>query len=258
MSKEGTIPVRPELCGDDELAYVRSRTPFVAGSGMMLDEAYCLAHLPLVAGDHPRVLPAKNGTYYNRGRHPLAFSLVLSIPGEALRHSDAYRELNTELRATPFARKIAWEILDQRRDKLHATVCGALGIEDPPSIRLEARTELASLGPIAIELRGLFSGNVNRGRLYSRVYPERRNGTNVLHAVQRSIRRPTTDLYVVGIWNLIDDLDAVEAEALGDLIERWWDRPLLRFEADHLWLLGACDDLVLDASISETIPLTSP
>jgi hypothetical protein len=246
-----------ELCSDADLAYERSRTHFAAGAGMMLDDDYCLAHLPLVNPDHPRVIPSKDGAYYRRGRHPRAFSLVLPIPGDALRQSDVFRELDGELSESPFSAKIAWRLLEERRDKLHATICGSLSVDVPPRIDPTARRELAALGPVAIELRGLFSGNVNRGRLYLRVYPERRGGRNMFHAVQRALGRPVTDLYVVGIWNLTDDLGPAEAAALSGLIERWWHRPILRLAADRLWLLGASDDLVLESSVSEVLRLSS-
>ena len=79
----------------------------------------------------------------------------------------------------------------------------------------------------------------------------------MFHQIQRALGRPVTDLYVVGIWNLTDDLDAAEAAALSEMIERWWDRPILQFEADNLLLLGASDDLVLDSSVIDRLPLTS-
>jgi hypothetical protein len=49
------------LCGDDELDYLGSRTQFEQGQGLLLDEAYRLAHLPLVAPDHPRVIARRDG-----------------------------------------------------------------------------------------------------------------------------------------------------------------------------------------------------
>lgn len=64
-----------------------------------------------------------------------------------------------------------------------------------------------------------------------------------------------TDVYLVGLFNLVDDLDVAETTALAALIDRWWDTPILHFEADCLWLLSARDDLALDADIVETIPL---
>ncbi len=240
------------FCADDELAYGRNRTCFEPGAGMLLDAAYRLAHLPLVAPTHPRVIATRDGTFYAMGRHPRAYSLVLPVSADALEASPAYQALDAELRAAPFARKVAWHILDRRRERLHATVCGALGLEQPPVLDAAA---LTGLGPIAAEVRGLFSGNVNRGRLYLRVYPERRQGMNMFHAVQRALGRPVTDLYVVGIWNLMDDLDPHEAAALGALIERWWAQVFLRTEATALWLLGAHDDLVLDAAVSAHVSL---
>ncbi|MFI5014419.1 MAG: hypothetical protein ACHQAY_18955 [Hyphomicrobiales bacterium] len=245
-----------EFCGDGELGYFRSRTQFAPGEGLALDEAYRLAHLPLVAPEHPRVIARRQGTSYEMGRHEPSFSLVLPIPSTALCQSAAYQELEGELKTSPLAHKTAWSILERRRAKLHATICGVLATgEKPPALDAQQRRELAHLGPVQIELRGLFSGNVNLGRLYLRAYPERRDGINMFARIQKVMGRRETDLYLVGIYNLIDDLDAVEASALSSLIKRWWDRPILRFQAQSLWFLSAMDDLVLDSAIVETIPL---
>jgi hypothetical protein len=240
------------FCTDDALAYQRSRTRFEPGHGMALDDAYRVAHLPLVAPGHPRAIAAK--APYAMGRHPTAYSVVLPISADALEASPSYQALAEELRTARFAHKVAWRVLDRRRERLHATLCGGLGAK-PPVIDPAAREALARLGPVMAEVRGLFSGDVNRGRLYLRVYPEQRAGMNLLHAVQRALGRPTTDLYVVGVWNLIDDLDPPEAAALATLIERWWSRVLLRLEATELWLLGARDDLALDAEVSARLSL---
>lgn len=241
------------LVGDEDLAYLRSRTAFVAGAGMALDDGYRLAHLPLIDPGHPKAIARKDGTHYENGRHPPVYSLVVPTPG--LSEAPAYRDLERELREAPFAGKIAWDLVSRRQAKLHATVCGSLSIGAPPPIDPAAREALSRIGPVAMELRGLFSGNVNRGRLYLRLYPERRDGQNALHLLQRALGRPTSDLYVVGIWNLKDDLDDTEAAALAGLVERWWDRPIRRFTADALWLMGASDDLVLDSEIVETLNL---
>ena len=243
------------LCGDDELGYRRSRTRFAPGAGLVLDEAYRLAHLPLVAPAHPRAIATKEGTFYDRGRHPEVFSLVIPIPGEVLEAAPAWRELDGALRAAPFARKLAWDILPRRRDRLHATLCGSLAIGEAPTIDADARRALAELGPVTVELRGLFSGNVNLGRLYLRLYPERRDGQNVLRRIQRLLGRRETDLYLVGLHNLVDDLDPIEAAAFADLVESWWERPLLRLEIERLHLLGACDDLVLDSRVVDEVAL---
>jgi hypothetical protein len=246
-----------ELCRDDELGYARSRTRFAAGAGLKLDENYRFAHLPLVAPAHPDIIAARTGTRpgatYAMGRHDRTYSLVLPVPGEALARSAAYLDLESELRAAPFARKVAWDVLPRRQAKLHATICGGLG--ERPALSRDDRRALAGIGPVGVELRGLFSGNINVGRLYLRAYPERRAGANVFQQIQRALGRNETDLYVVGLYNLTDHLDGKEAKALSALLDRWWDRPILRFRADSLWLLGASDDLVLDSAAAEALPL---
>jgi hypothetical protein len=243
------------FCEDAELGYERSRTRFQPGEGLALDDTYRLAHLPLVAPDHPRVIRTREGSSYVMGRHERVFSLVLPVPADALLRSPAYGGLNDEMKAAPFSGKVAWDVVGRREDKLHATICGSLSTGLPPVLEQNRLQELARFGPISVELRGLFSGNVNRGRLYLRAYPESRSGENVFRQMQRSLGCRETDLYVVGLYNLTDDLDAAETAALASLIDRWWDRTILRFEVDHLWLMGASDDLVLDSAVEETIPL---
>ncbi|SKA34120.1 hypothetical protein SAMN02745126_05480 [Enhydrobacter aerosaccus] len=245
------------FCGDGELGYDARRTTFVDGAGLSLDEAYRLAHLPLVAPRHPGVIARKAGTPYEFGRHEPVVSLVLPVPADLLHGADAYRALEADLKAAPFAHKIAWDIVERRRDKLHATLCGSLASgQKLPATGVDRRAALARLGGISVELRGLFSGTINRGRLYLRVYPERRDGIDVLRQVQRLMGCRETGFYVVGLFNLVDDLDPREAAALAHLIDVWWNRPILRYRSDGLWLLSARDDLVLDADILELIPLT--
>lgn len=248
-----------QFCTDDELGYRRSRTRFASGKGLILDEAYRLAHLPLVSPHHPRVIPSRAGAFYEMGRHQRVHSLVLPVPADLLDQSPGYRALEAELRMAPFASKIAWELSDRRRPKLHATICGSLATgKDAPSFDAGQRRALNDIGAFPVELRGLFSGNVNVGRLYLRLYPSKRHGRNVVHDIQHALGRGMTDLYVVGLWNLTDDLEPSEAVVLNDIIERWWERPVLSFEADHLWLLAASDDLVLDSEVTEIVHLTVP
>jgi hypothetical protein len=244
------------LCGDDELDYLANRTQFEQGQGLLLDEAYRLAHLPLVAPHHPRAIARREGRPYEMGRHEPVFSLVLPIADELLRRSAAYLALEAELKASPLAPKIAWNIVERRRHKLHATLCGSLATGKTPPVLDAAQCDaLKRLGPVTVELRGLFSGNVNRGRLYLRAYPEKRNGFNMFHRIQQVLRRRTTNLYVVGIYNLIDDLDASEGSILSALLARWWDRSIVTFQAEALWLLGASDDLVLGPETVQRVPL---
>ncbi|UHC16373.1 hypothetical protein LRS73_28655 [Methylobacterium currus] len=251
-------PAAPVFCPDDALAYRRSRTRFAPGEGLVLDEAYRLAHLPLVAPGHPGVIPSREGRDYDRGRHPRVVSLVLPVPQARLAAAPAHAELERDLRAAAFAHKIAWDVAARRADRLHATLCGPLATrpDAEPVLTPGQRAALAAFGPVTVELRGLFSGKINVGRLYLRVYPECRDGADRLAGIQRIMGRPPTGLYVVGLHALTDDLDPAEAASLAALIERWWDRPILRLTLDALWLLWATDDLVLDGGVLGRVPLT--
>lgn len=244
-----------DFCPDSELGYHRARTRFAPGEKLLLDEAYRLAHLPLVAPDHPDVIRSRPGATYRMGWHERIFSLVLPLAPDALEESAAYQELERELRHSPFGHKIAWDLLAKRRERLHATICGSLSKDVPCRFSDDERAALGKLGPLRVELRGLFSGNINVGRLYLRVYPERRAGANSLRQIQRILGRPETDLYLVGLYNLTDHLEATEAEELQEIVSRWWDRRILTLDVNCLWHLGSSDDLVLDSFVEEVLPL---
>ncbi len=241
------------FCDDAELGYRRVLTPFRDGEGLRLDETYRLAQLPLVVPDHPAVIPDMPGRYYRMGRHAVVHSLVMMIDPDALEASGAFGALDAEMRAAPFAAKVAWTMPPRRRHRLHATLCGEL--PGPPFLDGKARAALAAIGAMEVEIRGLLSGNINIGRLYLKAYPERRGGENALHLIQRALGYRPSDLHVVGLYNLTDDLDAAETAALRDLLLRWWDVPLARLRIDSLAVLMSRDDLVLDAAIVETVPL---
>ncbi len=248
-------PAPATLCRDDEMGYERARTAFVADDGMTLDERYRLAHLPLVAPDHPDVIASAPGEPYRMGRRPCVTSLTLHVPAAALEASSAYAQLQAELRDASFNAKIAWDVVERRRDVLHATICGSMGAQAPPGVTHAQAASLAAIGPFEVELRGVFSGNVNHGRLYLRAYPERRDGENVLRRIQRAFGRQDSDLFLVGVWNLTDHLDSREAGDLSRLIDDWWDRPIARFAVERLRLITSFDDLVLDGGFSGDVML---
>ena len=243
----------PIFCEDDELGYRRSLTDFT--TPLILDESYRLAHLPLVAPEHPGIIARREGKFYEMGRHPAVHSLVLPVEDGALRASSAFLALERDLKAAPFAGKIAWDILPKRQDRLHATVCGSLSLAEPPAITTETREALRKIEPFTVELRGLFSGNVNRGRLYLPVYPEKRDGRNTLQEVQGAFGRAPGDLWLIGLYNLTYDLDAAETAALAEIVLRWWGKSLLRLTVSELQVMGASDDLVLDAHVEAVLPL---
>jgi hypothetical protein len=244
------------FCAESELGYVRSRTVFAPGKALTFDDNYRLAHLPLVAPSHPLVVSSRSGVDYTMGRHSKrVFSLVLPVAADLIENSDSFRQLDAEFKGVGFSGKIAWKIAQARRDKLHVTICNEITAGDPPMLGDSQRREIAKLGPIAIEVRGPFSGTVNHGRIYLRVYPERRNGRNVFQEIQRILNRPVTDVFVLGLHNLIDTLTVDETAAFAALIDRWWERLVLRAAIDRLEMIGTMDSLVLDSFVSDRIAL---
>lgn len=237
---------------DAEMPYAAARTRFTPGEGLRLDEAYRRAHLPLIAPGHPDVIAEGGG--YRMGLHAPGSSLVLPVEAEALAESPAYRDLEAALKASPFAGKIAWDLLPRRAARLHATVCGGL---DAPDGRLPdaQRAALAAIPAVRFELRGLFSGNRNVGRLYLAVYPEMRAGEPAFGAVQRALGRPTNAMILMGQFNLRDHLDGAETAALAALLARFRDTLFLTATAHELSVLRSADDLVLDAAYTDRIRL---
>ena len=245
-----------DFVADAALDYHRFRTQLPAGTQLQFDDSYRRAHLPLIAPEHPAVIREDAARGYVMGVHGMIYSAVLPVPADALEQAPAYRGLDAALRAAPFAPKIAWDIVAARREKLHATLCGTLSIDSPPALSGGMRDMLRSHGPFTVELRGLFSGNVNLGRLYFQLYPQARNGSNVIHGVQQALGRAPTQLYLVGLYNFNDELTVEETASLQAILVQWQGRLLLRYVCEEIWILGSRDDLVLDSHIAERIRLT--
>lgn len=244
-----------EFCDDNQLAYEEYRTEFVEDCGLVFDDAYRLAHLPLVAPDHPLVIPSKPGSNYLRGVHDWVYSIALPISINELRSSKAFLTLLDELRASSFANKISWDTFSQRQDKLHATVCGGLSTGQAPHIERATYQQLSKLGPVSIRVRGLFSGNINIGRLYLKVYPELRDGRNILHTIQTLFGSPITNLHLVGLFNFVEELNTSETQDLHSMLVHWWDVDIMIAPLDNLWLLKSKDDLVLNGGVEKLISL---
>jgi hypothetical protein len=250
VALKGAEPMPPVFATDAEMLYAPSRTVFAPGARLMLDEPYRLAHLPLIAPDHPDAIAA--GGDYRMGVHGVGHSLVLPIDAEALDVSPAYAALEAGLRAAPFAPKIAWDLLPRRASRLHATVLGGLAGPDLPA---EAAAALAAMKPFRFRLQGLFSGNRNLGRLYLPLYPEMRGGENALAPVQRAFGRAANAMFLVGQFNLTDHLDVGETAALAAIIAAAQETVMFEGEARELRVMASRDDLVLDAAYAGSVRL---
>lgn len=240
---------------DESLGYARTFTVPAPGECLTFDESYRRAHLPLIAPQHPQVIAEDAARGYRMGRHRIIYSAVLPVPSGVLEKSPAFGMFEAALRTHSFSEKIDWDLLPMRRDVLHATVCGTLSVDAPPAISDDQRRNLRAAGPFAVELRGLFSGNMNLGRLYFPLYPEQRKAQNMVQAVQAALGRPVSGMYLVGMYNFRDELTVAESAALRAFLAAWKDKPLARWVCDEIWILGARDDLVLDREIAEKISL---
>jgi len=244
-----------KFCDDNQLSYKECQTEFVDGQGLVFDDAYRLAHLPLVAPDHPLVISSKPGSSYKRGVHELIYSIAIPIVADELLSSAAFKKLCNEIALSKFSHKLSWDIFNRRKSKLHATVCSAVSTGSAPDLDERMCEELRAIGPISVCIRGLFSGNINVGRLYLKVYPELRDGTNVCHQIQNIFQSPITDLYVVGLFNFAEELNLEETQELREILEFWKNVDFLVSRIENLWLLKSRDDLVLNGSVEKLIPI---
>lgn len=209
---------------DADLDYERLATRFEPGAALVMDEAYRRAHLPLVAPHHPKVIGEDEARGYRMGRHATIWSLVVPVEWQSLAASPAFQLLHQAMLGGPLRGKIDWDSFEKRRDVLHATIVSDIARGAAPGISEHWRQAFRSTRPFQIALRGFFSGNINLGRLYLKLYPEQRRDGNPIHILQRSLGRPETGLYVVGLYNLTDDLNRDETNWLVDFVARHRDQ----------------------------------
>ncbi len=238
-----------EFCPDDALAYAGARHPFEPGRPLELGADYRLAHLPLVAPGHAQAIRSAEGRDYVDGHYAAARdALVVHLPAEALEAAAPFRELEAEMRASRFAAKVAWDLGARRRQVMHATLAGPIDAAAATRCADETARFLKRHGAIAFRLGGPFVGNRNHGRIYLPLYPRMIDGDDAFGALQAACGRPRSRFYAAGMWHLRDGLDAVEAAALGALVDKWWGREMLRVDAARFGILRVHDDLALDGA----------
>jgi len=67
-------------CDDEMMAYRSARKIFQPGEGIVFDEGYRLAHLPLVNAGHPAVISEVDGRDYRNGTYEKTrYALVMPI-----------------------------------------------------------------------------------------------------------------------------------------------------------------------------------
>lgn len=233
---------------DSQLGYAAARRVFPPGEGLRFDAAYRLAHLPLVAPNHPAVIPSMPGKDYRNGRYERArYALVAPVPAAALAASDCFRAADDALRSATFAGKIAWDVCARRADRLHATLVSQLYPPDADRVIEPVADALRALGPITFRLSGPFVGDRNLGRIYFPVYPQQIDGDDAFGRLQEAAGAPRTRFYAVGYYNLTDELDPHEAAELAVLLGRWGPETMAEIPLSHIELHATNDDLVLSS-----------
>ena len=243
-------PSARRYCPAESLAYAASAWKFQSGAPLVFDDTYRAAHLPLVAPDHPAVLPSLAPFDYESGRYRRTrYSLILPVESAALRDSPVFRELERDLLRRAFAHKVAWDLIERRATKLHLTLAAGLEESELEAAAATTATLLRAHGPLNYRLAGPFVGSKNYGRIYFPAYPELGAQGNVFSLLQNGLGRPETRLYLLGYYNLRDELTPFEAAELNDVLTRWSDVTIAELTASSLVILGTHDDLALDSEV---------
>jgi hypothetical protein len=251
-----TMSLPIDYCTDVDLNYIHSHYVFSSGQPLTFDHAYRLAHLPLIAPKHPAAIHQLGGQDYNSGRYEKArYSLVVPIPSKALLSSPVFQAFERELRAARFAQKVAWALCDQRASKLHATIINGLAADRIEACAAAVARAVRKLGRLSLRLGGPFAGNKNLGRLYFPVYPQRVNGDDAFGLIQDAAGAARTRFYSVGYYNLVEELDVAETDALAKLIHYWNSRIIAEVPVPSFVVHATNDDLALSGRPVITIAL---
>ncbi|MGK3131588.1 hypothetical protein ACCW76_20615 [Pantoea sp. C8B4] len=237
---------------DKILGYGSSHQVFSAGDELVLDKNYRRAHLPLVNSSHPDVIASDEdycmGTY-NTHRH----SIVLPVSDERLRQTSTFIEIEKALRTASFASKIAWDLLEKRKNLLHATISSGLN-HDCIEFSIESLQTILDTQPVKkYRLGGIFMGPVNTGRLYLKVYPEATCSGHIFGEIQSQLGLRQTEFFLVGYFNLTDHLNQPETVELSEILSRFCNETFWEDELRELWIISTQDDLVLSGKISKKI-----
>jgi hypothetical protein len=240
-------------CDDEMMAYRSARKMYRPGDRVVFDEGYRLAHLPLVNAGHPAVISEAGGRDYRNGIYEKTrYALVVPISGEAFLASDDAQSLEREMKSASFAPKIAWEIGERRRLRLHATLAGVQESDLDRHVAV-VQALLNQIGPISVRLKGPFQGTWNTGRIYFPVYPQKMRGEDPFALLQKAIGLAPTNIYLVGYYHMSDELDPVETGELVRLLDRWRDRIVVTTTISGLELYATNDDLALSARVHAKI-----
>ena len=244
----------PRFLTDTDLAYAAARRRFRPGERLVFDPAYRLAHLPLVAPDHPAVIAEAPGKDYRRGRYAAPrHAVVLPVPDAVFAASPVFRAIDAAMRAARFSDKLAWQVLPARAGRLHATLVGGLDAAAAEEAVAPVAALLPRLGPLSFRLGGPIVGDRNFGRIYFPVYPRKADGEDPFARLQETLGRPASRFYGVGYYSFLDELDIAETAELAALLGGWEAVVLAEAAASHVEIIATNDDLVLSGRVIAAI-----
>ena len=111
-------------CDDSMMAYRSARKVFQPGEGVVFDEGYRLAHLPLVNAGHPAVISEVDGRDYRNGTYEKTrYALVMPISADAFLESEQVQALELAMKSSSFAPKIAWGLCELPPIKVARNSC---------------------------------------------------------------------------------------------------------------------------------------
>ena len=238
----------------ESLAYSASRWPYVPGARLTFDESYRVGHLPLVAPDHPAVIHSVQHLDYISGRYDARrISLVVPVDAEALTAAPTFQDIERDLADRSLAGKVAWELSRRRAPRLHATLVPGLAEDDVASVAARVASLMDAYGPLRFRVGGPFVGTRNRGRIYFTLFPEWIDEGDVFSLLQEALGVARTRLYVVGYYNLTDELTGDESADLAAFLATWADATVAELSAPTLTILATHDDLALESEVLANI-----
>lgn len=217
---------------------------------LRFDDSYRMAHLPLISPKHSLCINQVNNFDYAYGSYGKPrYSLIVPIDFETLKSSSAFTSCDTRLRDCSFAKKIDWNLVTKRKNKVHITIASGLLSDEANKILTTAARFVLSTGAIYFQVKGPYVGSKNTGRIYFPVYPENKNGKDVFASIQKAIGFPLTRFYAIGYYNLCDELDEVETTELRYFLNDWCDEILIQSCVKSFDILETHDDLVLNSKV---------
>ncbi len=234
------------------MAFSSQRKRYDGSHDLRFDRHYRVAQLPLVDSNHPLALNVDSDKNYRYGHREAKQSMIIPIDGDALFESQNLKDFVHRISNTSVGRKICWDMKRIRHEKLHATICGFSSQSALPKLPFET---IQGIHAFSFELRGLFMGNFNTGRIYICLYPECEEDTPITDRITDAIGIPANRLLLCGFLNLKEELTATEAKVLDELCSAASSIVFGSQVCEELIILESTDDLVLNSRIVDRLEL---